>query len=241
MIERDAISLVWLQCLQLPRIVVDDVPEVIAPYWERYQRSARELEYMFFDATTDVGVFTVYALQIAHADQRVMNLVSCAADVRPDAALAKIIRDMAHIRMAFHREHPIPTDWDDYGDVLDGATFMARRANAGAFEFLVRAPSTIPLSSVRTPETANDRSKLQIVIEHLRRMGCEIYAVDLTTDEAVRSGMVVVRVLIPRLQPLSFHYRARFLGHPRLYDAPARMGCRPRLESDLNPYPQPFA
>jgi len=51
----------------------------------------------------------------------------------------------------------------------------------------------------------------------------------------------VVRVIIPGLQPLSFHYRARYLGHPRLYEAPALMGYPVLREEDLNGWPQPFA
>jgi ribosomal protein S12 methylthiotransferase accessory factor len=53
--------------------------------------------------------------------------------------------------------------------------------------------------------------------------------------------MNVVRAIVPGLQPLTFHYRARFLGHPRLYQAPARMGYPTRLEAELNAWPQPFA
>ncbi|MFC7479479.1 hypothetical protein ACFQX7_04670 [Luedemannella flava] len=69
----------------------------------------------------------------------------------------------------------------------------------------------------------------------------DAYVVDLTSDEALRAGMTVVRTVIPRLQPLSFSYRARYLGHPRLYRAPARMGHPTRSEAELNPWPQPFA
>jgi ribosomal protein S12 methylthiotransferase accessory factor len=53
--------------------------------------------------------------------------------------------------------------------------------------------------------------------------------------------MTVVRAIIPGLQPLTFHHRARFLGHPRLYEAPVRMGYPARLEAELNAWPQPFA
>ena len=35
--------------------------------------------------------------------------------------------------------------------------------------------------------------------------------------------------------------RARFLGHPRLYEAPARMGYPTRSEAELNAWPQAFA
>jgi ribosomal protein S12 methylthiotransferase accessory factor len=53
--------------------------------------------------------------------------------------------------------------------------------------------------------------------------------------------MHVVRVIVPGLQPLSFCHRARYLGHQRLYRAPARMGYPAWPESRINPWPQPFA
>jgi ribosomal protein S12 methylthiotransferase accessory factor len=75
----------------------------------------------------------------------------------------------------------------------------------------------------------------------LREKELPAYAVDLSTDEAVRSGIRIVRVIIPGLQPLSFRYRARFLGHPRLYELPRKMGFPVLTEDELNDFPQPFA
>jgi ribosomal protein S12 methylthiotransferase accessory factor len=40
--------------------------------------------------------------------------------------------------------------------------------------------------------------------------------------------------------PMSSMHRARFLGHPRLYQAARDLG-QPIAENDVNPDPQPFA
>src|SRR5262249_52574232 len=64
-IERDAISLVWLQQLPLPRIELDDVPAWLDAYLAREARQAGGVETAFFDATTDLGVPTVYGVQRA--------------------------------------------------------------------------------------------------------------------------------------------------------------------------------
>ena len=58
---------------------------------------------------------------------------------------------------------------------------------------------------------------------------------------AQRYPAVVVKVLVPGLMPVSFDQHARYLAHPRLYEAPARMGHPVTPEADLNPLPQPFA
>jgi ribosomal protein S12 methylthiotransferase accessory factor len=239
-VERDAISIVWLQRLTLPRVVIDSLSTSLLPYLSDQQDSL--LKFEFFDATTDVGIPTIYGLQIDPTNPRLTTLVSCSTDLDPVAAIAKVIRDMAAIRVAFSRPRPIPEKWENYKDLMDGATYMARAEQAGAFDFLRQSNQRRLLSELTVAESTGDiRRQLSAVLERLRRMGLDAYAVDLSTDEAIRCGMSVVRVVIPGLQPLSFHYRARYLGHPRLYQAPKAMGHPVYLEDRLNELPQPFA
>jgi ribosomal protein S12 methylthiotransferase accessory factor len=119
---------------------------------------------------------------------------------------------------------------------------MADAARLEAFDFLLRSPATRLLHEMTSPvPDADDRQTLRALLDLLRRHHLDLYAVDLSTDEAIRSGVRVVRVIAPALQPLSFRYRARYLGHRRVYDAPIRMGYAARSETALNPWPQPFA
>jgi ribosomal protein S12 methylthiotransferase accessory factor len=239
-IERDAISLVWLQSLPLPKIEIDDFPPVLKPYWENYQQGSAELEYFFFDATTDIGVSTVYGLQVSRFNKHVTTLVSCSAALDPTDAVAKVIRDMASCRLPFRKPRQVPANWDNFRDLFHGATYMARSEQAGAFDFLLKSDDRISLSHMGAVENTDDRKALRDMIQRFRRKAISIFAVDLSTDEAVRSGFRVVRVIIPALQPFSFHYRAKYLGHPRLYEAPRLMGHAVHNEEALNQWPQPF-
>ena len=138
------------------------------------------------------------------------------------------------------RPRTVPEQWNDFRDVMDGATYMAAADRAEAFDFLTQPIRRIPLSTYPGPVAASDREVLRALVARFRDLDMPVYAVDLSTDEAIRAGLRVVRVLIPALQPLSFHYRARYLGHPRLYSAPAKMGYPVRTERELNPWPQAF-
>lgn len=240
-IERDAISIVWLQKLGLPRIEINNVPRPLVPYWDRYQRSSTDLEYVFFDATTDLGVPTIYGLQVSRTNKHACTLVSCSTGTNPADVIAKVIRDMAACRVAFRNPKPVPEKWEEFKDIFHGASYMARAENAHSFDFLMSSSHTRPLSEMVSVEGTDDKEILRVVLERFRRAAMEVCAVDLTTDEALRSGMRVVRVIIPALQPLSFHYLARFLGHPRLYEAPKNMGYPIYGEDQLNKWPQPFA
>ena len=240
-IERDAISIVWLQKLGLPRIEIDEIPPVLEPYWAEYQRSSCDIEYFFFDATMDLGIPTIYGIQVATNDEHACTIVSCSTDIDPAAALAKTIRDMCSIRLAFRTARSYPESFDDYREIFDGAAYMAHRDRRGAFDFLLKSKITRKLSEMKRAASDCPQQQLASLVDILRRKNLHAYAVDLTTDEGLRSGFRVVRVLIPGLQPLSFHYRTRYCGHSRLYKAPERMGYSVRTENELNEWPQPFA
>lgn len=240
-IERDSISLTWLQQLPLPRLELDALPGWAQEYVERNARSKNGVETLFFDATTELGVPTIYALQVAPNNETLAALVMCSTELDPAVAVTKIMRESASSRTSLQQPQSCPDNWDDFIDVFHGATFMGRRAQLSAFDFLRHSPHRRPLSEIQSLTTGDDRRDLHHLIARLRQHGMEAFAVDLTTDEARRAGMWVVRVIVPALQPLSFSYRARYLGHPRLYEAPRLMGYAVRGEADLNAWPQPFA
>lgn len=239
-IERDAVSLTWLQRLPLPRIELDRIPELLRPYVERNQRAAG-MEMQFFDATSDLCVPTVYSVQLAPHNQTLAALVMCSTELEPATAIAKVIRESAASRIAMQAPQTVPACWDDFCTVSQGAAFMGRREQLGAYDFLLQSPLRRRLSEMPNLSTGEPRKDLANLLARLAASNLEVFAVDLSTDEALRAGMRVVRAIVPGLQPLSFSYRARFLGHPRLYEAPRQMGYRGYPEPEINAWPQPFA
>jgi ribosomal protein S12 methylthiotransferase accessory factor len=239
-IERDALSILWLQKLPFPRIALDSVTPLLVKYLERYQQGPRDLEYIFFDATTDLEVPTVYGVQIARENSRLTTLVSCSAAMHPAEAVIKVIRDMSGCRRSLRKPPAPPSDWDDFTELLHGASYMAYAAQAHAFDFLLQSSRKQRLSAMHELESENDQRSLALLLKRLSHKGLAVYAVDLSTDEALRSGVRVVRVLIPGLQPFSGCYLAQYKAHPRLYDAPRQMGYTVRSEEQLNRWPQPF-
>lgn len=241
-IERDAISITWLQKLRLPEIIVDHCSISLEPYWHRYRDGSTDVDLHFYNATLDFGAPTVYCLQIARHSKLKTTLVSCSTALSFDLAIAKTMADVAALGVAFRRPRNIPRDWDEFADIMHGAAYMARAEQAGAFEFLLGGGQQQKLSELSGNQGELDESAaFARIVASLEQRRFATYVVDLSTDEAIRSEMRVVRAIIPGLQPVSFRHRARYLGHPRLYDAPARMGYPGLREEDLNFWPQPFA
>lgn len=239
-IERDAIALTWLARLALPRIELPaSPPAVLAPNLERLRRS--NLQHRCFDATTDLGVPTVYAVQTLDGHPKLAQYVNCATEFDAALAYAKTIREAAPARMVFEDGYPIPADPADFTQLHHGAAYLAPPEHLREFDFLLKTPNARGLGDIGSPAPDGDEARLKTLVERLRRMGTDVIAVDLTTRDLRELGIWVVRVVIPGLMPMTSTQRGRFLGHPRLYDYPKSAGFGPLSEADVNPAPQPFA
>lgn len=236
-IERDAIALTWLARLPLPQIELDSVSHpTLALFLERLERS--RIRQFFFDATTDCRVPTVYTLQLLDGDERLSQFVNCATDLNLEAALAKTIRECAPSRSALRVVGDIPADPRDFTALEHGAIYMGAGERRAAFSFLLDSARTVELSKVSDAPTSRP---LSVVLASLRRLGTDVIVLDMTPGEVREAGLWVIRVVIPGLMPMSPIYRARFLGHARLYDYPERAGFGRLTEENVNPEPQPFA
>jgi ribosomal protein S12 methylthiotransferase accessory factor len=233
-VERDALTLTWLQRLPLPRIEPDG-----AGGW-RSGGQEPGWQTILFDATTDLGIPTVYGVEVAPEGSS-GTAVMCATDLDPARAIAKALREGAAGRVAVRMAPPVSSPVEDFQAVWEGAAYMARAEHRGAFGFLLGSSRRVAAPDLVSLGTGTPAGDLRLLVDRLADHGLDVVVVDLTTDEATRAGLWVVRAVIPGLQPLSFSHRARFLGHARLYDAPVRMGHRSWAEPDLNPWPQPFA
>jgi len=154
--------------------------------------------------------------------------------------------ELASCAAWLRRVEPIPDhiEVEDFHRLHHGASYMAREEQVQAFDFLLGSSNRVSLTSIsaKSPASPGDdcRQALSKILSQLKAMGHSVYAADLSSDEALRVGMRVVRVVIPSLMPFSWVQRARFLGHPRLYAAPKAMGYDVRGENEINPMPQPF-
>ncbi|MGP3975325.1 YcaO-like family protein [Streptomyces sp. 8N114] len=249
-VERDSIALTWLQRLRLPRLTVDT--ELLTEKQRQFvERAANpHLRTQLYDATTDLGIPVIYGVQLADSDPELAQIVAATCDPDPGDAVAKLYREAASLRIAL-RHHITNSakkastseeSGEKLVDVVGGAAQAGPLAARDRFSFLLDGErEERPLAALPRPSATDPRTVLGWLLERLHARGCEVVAVDLTTDEARQVGATVVRVLVPQLMPLSFVHRARYLGHPRLYEAPRAMGHPVLDEDEITQLPQPFA
>jgi len=237
LIERDAIAILWLQQLSLPR-VHDSLLTASSRYLLDW--SARHfVETLIFDATSDLGVPTAYCLQVSEHDPLAAQSVSCATGRTITEAAEKALVDTVTVRSICYTDEPLVEDYRKFGSIFEGARFMARPERADAFSFLTDAPAR--WQDPPPPVPAGAVASLSWLLRALAQADMQVITVDRTTDELRRVGLTAVAAIIPDLQPMTLHPLARYLGHPRLFSAPAKLGYRSRPEEEINPWPQPFA
>ncbi|WP_242677255.1 YcaO-like family protein [Streptomonospora litoralis] len=242
-VERDALSLAWLQRLRLPRLSVD--PDDLKPLARSYHArgTARHLEVRLFDATTDFGVPVVYAVQLSPNEDRLAQIVCATCDLDPQQAVAKIYRELASVRVALRDRvgrRPVRRPDDRTVSVTGSAAYNASAERRDAFRHLLEGERTLR-GLDELPDLSADPDPLATAVSKAAARGAEVLVADITTDEARQVGMHAVKVLVPEAVPLSFIHGERYLGTPRLYAAPTAMGYESHGEESLNPEPQPAA
>lgn len=239
-IERDAIALTWLQLMELPEIDVTSEPAL-----REEQRRLRDgfIEYRFYDATSDIGVSTIYAVILSDHNEKLSQMVMCASGSDPVEVVRKIYREAAASRIALQKyPYSIPDEPRNFTSVMHGGIRMGCPDKREAFDFLLRRPRAKRwLSEMPVGPAGSSSEQMFWLVDRLAHVNAEVIAVELTTQECREVGFRSVRVIVPQLMPLSFVHRNRYLAHPRLYRAPVAMGFASRPEEELNPEPQPFA
>jgi ribosomal protein S12 methylthiotransferase accessory factor len=100
-VERDSVVLTWMQELQWPRITIDDPGPITRPLWRRCQECTGDIEYHFFNSTTDINLPIIYGVQISRHHPRAHTIVASSTALSFDEALAKTIKDLIAFKRAF--------------------------------------------------------------------------------------------------------------------------------------------
>ena len=242
-IERDALALTWLLRLPLARIESTSTrSQSLDTLLDRLAQST--VRHHALDATSDVGVPTVMAVQVTEGHPHCRIFMSCATAVDAEIAFAKAIREASPARAVLESAPPCPADVRDFCEVTHGASYYGRGGGPDDFSFLLDTQTTTRLADVgdralRAPGTKQSQ-ELDRLIARLRSLRMEAIAVDLTADEVRDAGLWVVRVIVPDLVPISFIHRARYLGTSRLREQ-ARRCQEAGQATEINPNPLPFA
>ena len=238
-IERDAIALTWLLRLPLPRVSLAGSGSLrLRNAYDAVQRSG--VHHLMFDATTDLGIPTIYGVQLRDGDPLCATVVSCATSFDIHEAGAKTIAECASTSLSFENDAPVPDCPANFVSLEEGARYMSHPDRRDAFSFLTASSAPAPIRK-RTELPQEPAKQISTLMEIFRRNDMEVFIVDMTPADVRSFGLVVVRAVIPDLMPMSSVTRFRYLGHRRLLDYGKWVGVDASDPSNINNDPQPFA
>jgi ribosomal protein S12 methylthiotransferase accessory factor len=245
-IERDAINVGWY-CRMPPKRVHLDLSDFLTNHWHlghvRMTTPALDDIAVFLNTLdVDIPVFTVTAQDTTRADR--LFLGAGGAWASRDRAFAQALFELGQSRAVLNAYRPgagairpdsCPAEMQDF---LDGAVYFGFPENHDRLAWYRSGPA-IQWNDVPSLDSAGDATEYEQALAWLRTSGLDPIVIDM--DGACWPGASVVRVIIPQLTAACVAAHP-FLGHPRYYELPRRLGVADRrLEfNDLNTDPIPF-
>jgi len=242
LVERDAFIGMWYHQLKVPQIDLSSHPLLEQVFDFFFDPTG--IEYSLFDLTTDLEVPVILCVGIDPAHDLGAIQVGAAASLDPlDAALAAL-KEAGQSRL--YAKYLGPLEESDFWKIhtfedhvrLWNSTQMIKHLD---FLFRGRKRKLMELPSLSTPgETDQDR--LRKVLHIFTKNELDLIGVDITPSDLAELGLAVVKVLAPQLLQIDSDHRYRYLGSPRLYALPLRLGYADhcKIEEEINPIPHPF-
>ncbi len=246
-IERDALMIVWLNQLSMPRVEL--APGDPDPFSARRSWAALAFDCELVDITSDLGIPVLLGLLRDRLNPDFL-LVDPVASLDPETLLGKLYKELVQFcQPYFLNEHAYRTaatpsmDANLVVEFPDHLGFYQAREKHAEVAFLTGAPERRAFGDgPYGPPGLGVRQAIDELVFRLGRSGHEVIVVNCTVPLLRGLGLCAVKVLIPGLQALNAGHRYRVLGGRRVLEAPRRMGLadRDRTLSELNPWPHPF-
>jgi ribosomal protein S12 methylthiotransferase accessory factor len=248
-VERDALMIMWMNRLSMPRLRLPDGCRARILIAERLRGSGARCT--LIDLTTDLGIPTVLAVLHHQAFGRPLTTIglSAKADYATAAlkAFYEAVSDYERIRVHLDQHgdaHWVPDD--DFTNVTDfewhGLAYVDPAAQRH-LEFMYASNTEVERGPGDEVQGSDARSRLRAALSRLRPHVRDVISVNIAPRDVAGLGVHVCKVFIPDLVPVNPDHRFPWLGHSRLYQVPVRLGYLERAAdpAELNPLPHPFS
>lgn len=241
-VERDAFMIAYLNKIPSPQIDLSSMEDKeinsIINTFKRYK-----LELIILDLTTDLKIPAFAAITLDRTGLGPAVSVGLKAGFDVKETIIGAIEESLMVR-SWTRDKLTYLE-SNYKDVIeiisieDRAHFWFSVSTIKHLDFWLKSKNLKKIN-IKNPKYSNNN--LEEAIKLLKEKSMDVTYVDITDKNIKKYGFVVVKVIIPKLQPLYLDERHPYLGGERLYNAPVSMGIlqSPRKESQLNNIPHPF-
>lgn len=249
-IERDAFLITWLCKLPMPQIDLTSIEnKKILDLVRKYDRRSIKIHVNALILDTEIPAFLASAIDFSGKGPAAT--VGLSAHTNPEIGILKAIEEIGQIRPHITREMRKPNfseklkklmDFKNVKTIQDHESLYTTPKMVGAFDFLLKNEKFIDLSKLHRGPNGDINEQLTWCLKQIEKLDMDTIAIDLTTTDIASLGLSVVRIVIPKLQPMHFGYNERRLGGQRLFSLPERIGFFNRRLNfhELNQYPHPL-
>jgi ribosomal protein S12 methylthiotransferase accessory factor len=246
-VERDAISNMWLNKLSLPTINPFGKSRFFGGIMKE-KIATDNARLVFTDITNDIGIPVVFAIKIFKSAKGLS--AACGAAARLDSEEAALKAAIEASQGAKWIQYLHMEDWmwgykDDFSDITEfkhHVKLYSMPENLHRLEFVYSNNANKDLASMPDYSGNSRNADIETCLAMLEKKKFDVIVVDVTSCDIRQIGFVVLKVLIPGLQPLNGDHNYPFLGGKRLYEMPVLMNYARELtdEASINKDPHPF-
>lgn len=239
-IERDAFMIFYLNKLPAPRVRTGNnkILSKIEEYLRRYL-----LDLFIFEITTDIGISTMLAIIIDKTGKGPAISVGAKTSLNPTRASVGAIEEALHTRLwvrgEMFKKYNLQKPENHPRKIItfsERGLFWSSLSRIKDLSFLLKSTRFKSIGSNK--ENKDQQINLRLVLNKLKSRNLDGFYVDVTTPSLKKLGFSVVKVIIPKLQPLYLHENRRYWSGERLFTVPRILGYK--TTGGLNKIPHPF-
>jgi len=243
-IERDAFMITYLNKIERCRIVFSKVEN------EELKLLLKEIkkygfEFYVFDISTNLKVHSFLSFIIDKSLIPPLITSGLKSDLDPEKGILGSLEECFNTYdwvLELHKSGQVFTgDKNDIRSHNDRALYWLQKGMIKNLDFLIKTKKKKEISKFVNLDKKSTNENLEFLLHDLKKRKMETVIVDVTPRDVKEVGFKVVKVLIPKLQPLYLNEKIRYLGGKRLYKIPKLLGLNRKItEEDFNNIPHPF-
>lgn len=244
-IERDAFVITWLNKLECPRVVIDGRTE-FGRRLERIRGGSHFKHTLLLISTNLTGVHVFLAICQEKDGGILRSYVGAAAHPDPLQAAIKATVETHQARLwtrQVARNNAIPALDTEITSLEQHGLIYSETDRSACLDFLLSSSAELPLESLDDGGRVSCGISLSRCLGVCARLGIDVIAADVTSEDVREAGLRVVKVVMPSMVPIYWDHANPPLAVRRLFDVPVLLGWRekPIAVDELNPDPHPFA
>jgi ribosomal protein S12 methylthiotransferase accessory factor len=244
-IERDGLMIMWFNRLPMPKISIDSLPFELL----RIVRKVNDFGFgvIIQNVTTDIGVpaFCVFIVNRHNKKPALFSGAGC--HLNPEIALTKGIRESLR-SFAYYLANPKEIEeakilgFDHLRRPEDHGNLYFAPEMFKYLDFFIESERYQNYDDIKDLWTKDSIGDMVYCLSIFKKKKMDVIAVDCTTSDVSNTGVYVVKVIIPGMQPIGFGMVNQRYGGRRLYDVPKELGYTKLTtrEEDLNTIPHFF-